>query len=223
VDRFIAVSEAVAIGNGLEHHRLPVDVIPNFVAEDLPREQPDHTFLRRLPQGDFVLFAGDLRHAKGLPVLLEAYASLADPPPLVLIGKACPETPRAFPPRVLALGEWPRAAVLAAWSRCLFGVVPSVWPEPFGMVLIEAMVCGKPVIASRIGGIPEVVVDGETGFLVPPGDVGALREAMAHLLAHPELRVRMGKASLERSFTYCEATVIPHIERVYEAAIRARR
>ncbi len=224
VDRFITVSEAVAIGNGLAHHRQPVDIIPNFVAEhDMPSKQPDDAFLRQLPEGDFVLFAGDLRHAKGLAVLLEAYSGLPDPPPLVLIGKTWPETPRAFPPGVLTLGEWPRSAVFAAWSRCLFGVVPSVWPEPFGIVLIEAMVCGKPVIASRIGGIPEVVVDGETGLLVPPGDSAALREAMFHLLAHPDLRARMGKAGLERSVAYCEASVVPRIERVYEAAIRARQ
>lgn len=222
VDRFIAVSEAVATGNRLDHHP-PVDVIPNFIADDMADEPPGDSFLRQLPSGDFMLFAGDLRLAKGLPVLLEAYRGLEHPPPLALIGKAWPETPKAFPPGVFALGEWPRPAVLAAWARCLFGIVPSVWPEPFGMVLIEAMVCGKPVIASRTGGIPEVVADGETGLLVPPGNAEALRAAMADLLAHPELRARMGHASRERAIMYCEAAVVPRIERVYEAAMRAKR
>ena len=138
VDRFIAVSQDVARGNNLDPQGQSIDVIPNFIADDDPAGQAlDDAYLRQLPSEEFILFVGDLRIEKGVSVLLEAYAGLDDAPPLVLIGKAWPDAPSAFPPRVHALGEWPRAAVLAAWERCLFGVVPSVWPEPFGMVLIE--------------------------------------------------------------------------------------
>jgi glycosyltransferase involved in cell wall biosynthesis len=72
-------------------------------------------------------------------------------------------------------------------------VVPSL-SESFGVAAVEAAACGLPVIASRVGGLPEVVLDGETGLLVPPGDVNALAAAMARLLSEPELRARMGQA-----------------------------
>lgn len=66
--------------------------------------------------------------------------------------------------------------------------------ESFGVAAVEASACGLPVIASRVGGLSEVVVDGETGFLVPPGDIDALSAAMACLLSDPELRTSMGQA-----------------------------
>ena len=71
--------------------------------------------------------------------------------------------------------------------------------EPFGLVIAEAMRAGLPVVASNVGGIPEVVADGETGFLVPPDDVDALAGALQRLLDDPELRARMGQAG-ERRF-----------------------
>ncbi len=223
VDRVIAVSQDVARGNNLNRDEQSVDVIPNFIADDDPIGQPlVDAYLRQLPRDEFILFVGDLRREKGVAVLLEAYAGLDDAPPLVLIGKAWPDAPRGFPPRVHALGEWPHAAVLAAWERCLFGVVPSVWPEPFGMVLIEAMSRGKPAIASRIGGIPEVVVDGETALLVPPGDPQALRDAMDRLIQFPDLCDRMGRAARVRSLEFREAAVVPRIVLAYESAIQAR-
>jgi glycosyltransferase involved in cell wall biosynthesis len=93
--------------------------------------------------------------------------------------------------------------------------VPSVWPEPFGQVAIEAMACGKPVVASAVGGLADVVVHEETGLLVPPGDVAALRAALGRLIADPALRERMGAAGRERVERYRARSVIGHIERVY--------
>lgn len=70
--------------------------------------------------------------------------------------------------------------------------------EPYGMVLLEAMACGKPVVATKVGGIPEIVVDSETGLLVPPKDPEALSEAMLTLLRNPDLCRRMGDAGRRR-------------------------
>lgn len=74
-------------------------------------------------------------------------------------------------------------------------VVPSLTDrESFGVAAVEAAACGLPVIASCVGGLPEVVIDGKTGILVPPGDIDALAEAMLRLLGNPTLRTQMGRA-----------------------------
>jgi glycosyltransferase involved in cell wall biosynthesis len=70
--------------------------------------------------------------------------------------------------------------------------------EGFGVVCAEAMAYGRPVVASAVGGLLDLVVDGETGLLVPPGDVSALRAALERLLADRELRHRLGAAARER-------------------------
>ena len=78
------------------------------------------------------------------------------------------------------------------------------------------MASGSPVIATRIGGNPDMVVDGETGLLVPEGDVGALRESMQRLISDEPLRRRMAAAARCRALQFQSEAVIPRIERVYE-------
>jgi spore coat protein SA len=78
----------------------------------------------------------------------------------------------------------------------------SRWQEAFGLVLAEAMSCKNPVVATRAGGIPEVVEDGKTGFLVNPGDTGALAEKLLRLAKDSELRAAMGQAGRERAVTH---------------------
>ena len=75
---------------------------------------------------------------------------------------------------------------------------------------------GRPVIASCVGGLPDIVVDGRTGFLVPPGDWRALREAIKRLLDDPSLRERMGAIAKQRVVEFQARTVIPRIEQVYQ-------
>lgn len=77
-------------------------------------------------------------------------------------------------------------------------VVPSVWPEPFGIVAVEAMACQRPLIATRVGGLQEIVDEGETGFLVEPGDAKDLSEKLEHLMDDPELRLSMGRKGRQR-------------------------
>src|SRR6476659_7827464 len=84
------------------------------------------------------------------------------------------------------------------------------------------MAAGKPVIASAVGGLPDIVVDGTTGILVPPGDVSALRETIVLLLADPDRRARMGQAARQRADCYSASEVVPQIERVYREALESR-
>ncbi len=78
------------------------------------------------------------------------------------------------------------------------GLVPSSYPEPFGIVNIEVMACGLPVVATKVGGIPEIVVDGETGLLIEPNNPQELAMAIEKLLDSPDLRQEMGKAGRKR-------------------------
>jgi glycosyltransferase involved in cell wall biosynthesis len=216
VDMFLPVSTAVASGNGLIGSSLPFQVIPNFVPDELDVDHVDtEAYTAQLPDEDFILFVGDLSRDKGIHTLLNAYATLKDAPPLVLIGRRCQDTPAEFPSNVIFLNSWPHAAVMAAWRRCSIAVAPSAWPEPFGVVVLEAMAAGRPVIASRIGGLPDMVVDGETGLLVSPDDPAALRTALERLLTDRDLREQLGQAGQRRVEQFRAGAVIPRIEQVY--------
>jgi glycosyltransferase involved in cell wall biosynthesis len=123
----------------------------------------------------FALFAGRVTKAKGYPLLQRAFSQ----PDLrgytlLVAGRAKPSRL----PNVKVLGWQPPEALFRwmAQAKCL--ALPSIWPEPAGIVILEALRAGIPVVASRIGGIPELVDDGVTGILVPPGDVPALTAAV---------------------------------------------
>jgi glycosyltransferase involved in cell wall biosynthesis len=225
VDRFLAVSNAIAEGNRLKEAGVPFAVVPNFVADDLGSLCPDDDArIGLLPAEGFLLFVGDLRRFKGVHVLLEAYAMLRAAPPLVLIGRRCEDTPRELPPNVALFESWPHSAVMQALSRCLFGITPSVLPEACASVVIEAMVMGKPVVATAVGGTPDLVDHGRSGLLVPPGDAQALCEAMRVLIENPDLRSKMGGAGAFRAKSLTASAVVPRIEQIYtEVASRNRR
>ncbi len=216
-DMFIAVSHATADGNGLhENNDVPLRIIPNFVSPPQEAQQIDcESYLAQLPPAGYLLFVGDLSHQKGIHVLLKAYAEVPQAPPLVLIGRRFPETPTTPPPNVFILDSWPHQSIMEAWRHCSIALAPSVWPEPFGIVAIEAMSSGHPVIASDIGGLRDIVIDGETGFRVPPNDAAALRRAIEQLLADPELRQRFGEAGRRRVAEYQANAIVPLIENVY--------
>lgn len=211
----ISVSHATAQGNQItpasNHH-----IIPNFVTESPQTTSADLApYLDQLPKEPFILFVGDLRRDKGIDVLLEAYRGFENAPPLVLIGKRWAESPTTLPPNVSFFEKWNNDAVRAAWQRALFGMVPSRWAEPFGIVVIEAMMAGKPVIGTQVGGIPEIITDGESGLLVPPDDARSLQEAMHRLITDPALCLRLGQQALIAAQRYDVGQVVPRIEAVY--------
>lgn len=227
VDLFLPVSQVTAEKNGLPTAGVSFTVIPNFLPPHREISSGAHVtidldpYLAQLPAEPYFMFVGDLRRQKGLDLLLDAYRRLqnslapAQVPPLVLIGKVWDETPQSFPPNVIVLQEWPNEAVLAAWSRALAAVVPSIWDEPFGIVVIEAMSCGCPVIGAQIGGIPDMVRHEETGLLVPPNDAVCLQQAMQRLLLDESLRTRLGTAARHHAQQYTARAVVPRIEAAY--------
>jgi glycosyltransferase involved in cell wall biosynthesis len=154
-----------------------------------------------------------------LETLLAAYRGIEDPPPLVLVGTREADTPIDIPPGVIIVDGLPHWAVLEAWEKSLFGVMPSLWPEPFGSVVHEAMSRGKAVIGTRPGGHADMIVDGESGFLVPAGDVAALNAAMRRLIDEPALRESFEVSARARAASFAVEQVIPRFEALYRSVI----
>lgn len=220
VDLFLPVSTATAIGNQLDARELPYRVLPNFLKfERAPLNDEVMSFVEQLPDEPFLMYAGAFASYKGVDTLLDAYRQLRNAPPLVLVGYRTAEYPMTaenLPANVTVHYDWPHHAVMEAWHRSLIGIVPSRVAETFGIVALEAMIAGKPVIASRIGGLPDVISDGETGLLFDPGDSTMLRDQLQKLLDSPDMRSRMGVAGQRRAVDcFSSETVIAELESIY--------
>ncbi|AFM19324.1 glycosyltransferase [Mycolicibacterium chubuense NBB4] len=223
ITRVAAVSAAVAnavkaddspawiSGAGLDAH-----VIPNFI--------PDEIVLDEIPSTSHdapLLFVGDLVPDKGVHILMEAYGHLDDPPPLVLAGRVGPELSLTIPDGVQLAGALPHDEVLQLFRSARAVIVPSVWSDPCPTVVLEAMAAGRPVVAAASGGILDMVVDGVTGLLVPPGDAFALAHAINAILRHPQSAHALGAAGRNRARSFTVSAVVDRIERMYGDAIMA--
>jgi alpha-maltose-1-phosphate synthase len=158
----------------------------------------------------YVIFVGRITRQKGVPVLLRAASALVPEAQLVLCAGQ-PDTPelaaevtelvgglRASRSGVVWIPEMlPKQEVIQLLTHAAVFACPSVY-EPLGIVNLEAMACGTAVVGSRTGGIPEVVADGETGLLVPPGEPQALAEALNALILDPDRAAAMGQAGRKR-------------------------
>jgi glycosyltransferase involved in cell wall biosynthesis len=218
-DAHVAISYSSAVdrhlaANGIGHRA----IVPYFptIATQPQAERQD---ARR------VVFAGRVIAAKGVGVLMKAAATVAGEFVICGDGRALQPT-RRLAARLGVSGRvrfagWlsPRqlGAELAAASVV---VLPSVWPEPFGIVGIEAHAAGKPVVASATGGVRDWLEQGVSGLLVAPGDSSALAGALEQLLADPQRRSAMGAAgrrAVSESFTAQR-----HVEALVEAYNGAR-
>jgi L-malate glycosyltransferase len=178
----------------------PIEIIPFGV--DCSRFAPSRRQLER--RGIRLGFVKHLETIYGPEVLLDA---------LLLIRQRCPDVTLAMvgagsqegalrskaeslglAPSVEFLGRVPNSDVPAILQNLDIVVMPSICHESFGVAALEASACGLPVVASRVGGIPEAVVDGVTGVLVPPGDAASLADACVRLIQDPAERRRMGDA-----------------------------
>jgi glycosyltransferase involved in cell wall biosynthesis len=152
-----------------------------------------------------ILYVGRMELLKGVHHLLRAFAELALPgAELWLIGKLLPEMEpyfRRYAGSFRHLPERGPAELADAYRRASVFVLPSIH-EGFGLVLLEAMASGVPVIATRTTGGPDAVRDGATGFLTSPGDVDALKERLTWLYGHPAARREMGDAGRETALAH---------------------
>jgi glycosyltransferase involved in cell wall biosynthesis len=186
----------------------PVEVIHNGVAE-----RPMRPPLNAPPT---LAFAGRLVPGKGVDTLIRAYAVLRQAVPdaqLMIAGQGDARPGLEALSRSLGIAEhihWlghiAPDELERQFDRAWVQAVPSRWSEPFGNVATEAMMRGTAVVASRIGGLTEIVVDGETGFTTPPDDVEALVTALRPLLSDRALAERMGIAGRTRALTHFSLT-----------------
>ncbi|OLR92440.1 glycosyltransferase [Actinokineospora bangkokensis] len=215
VDLFLPINEAMAAASLRGVARDRVRVVPSFVADEVATPGPLPDFA---PPGDFILFVGAVGEHKGIGVLAEAHRRMSHRVPVVAIR----------PPGDTADLPWPvhsgvpHPQIMAAMAAAAVVVVPSRWPEPQGLVAVEALAAGTPVVASRIGGLQELVEDGVTGLLVPPGDPDALAAALDDLLDDPARRARMGEAGRVSARGYFASAVVPSVLAAYESVTAGR-
>jgi glycosyltransferase involved in cell wall biosynthesis len=200
IDTYVALSNASRaklIEGGLDANRIVVK--PNFVYPD-PGEGPGG--------GGYCLFVGRFSAEKGLLTLVKAWRSSGHLPPLRIVGTgpmaAAVQSAAAGNLNIELLGERPKKAVYDLLGRAEFLIVPSECFETFGQVAAEAFAKGTPVLAANIGGLGEIVTDGENGVLFRPGDADDLADKARRLFADPvrlqQMR-RHARAGFEQNYT----------------------
>ncbi len=202
-----------------------VEVVGSFVEDNLEQEADSVPRPDFLPAtDDYILFVGGLGPHKGVTDLLIAYQLLGrDVPPLVVLGIPMNGQPTTWPDNVVVCENIPHAQVMAAWKHCRFGVVPSRWDEPLGLVALEASAMGKAVIATNVGGLPEIVLDGRTGILVPRRDPEALAEAIRALLRNPDRAATLGAAGKEHASALTVSKAAFRLDQMLEELVARHR
>jgi glycosyltransferase involved in cell wall biosynthesis len=213
-----AATHVVAVSNACRDDAMRVYGVPdtkchvfrNCISD--PLTEPRYLDLEK--QRGTIVCVGNLRISKGQHVLIRAFALLKEkgikPLRLVLVG----DGPAMAEFRTLArdlgveqacefAGYQPRQHVVELLARAAVSVLPSS-SEGLPYVNIESFAVGTPVVASRVGGIPEIIRDGVDGFLVPPGDPVAIADRLQVLLSDDDLRTRMGQHARHRFLTAFE-------------------
>lgn len=214
VTRYIALNEFCRdkfVAGGLPADRIVIK--PNFVDFPAPESESRSGFL----------FVGRLSVEKGVKVLVDASQRVAEI--VVKVAGTGPESGLLdLNPAIQRLGHLAGDQVRKEMAGSLALVLPSIWYENFPMTLVEAMGCGLPIIASRIGALASLVEDGVTGLLFAPGDAADLAEKMRWANANPEAMAAMGRAARQRyEENYTAARNYEQLVAVYKDAIAAHR
>lgn len=215
VDVFIAPNQAARerfVRSGIDPQRIVVK----------PQPAPDHG--AGGSDRSYFFYAGRLGVEKGIPTLLAAWKGCESALHIAGAG-AFEELVRAAAarqPNIRYLGELVPADVAVAMQGAIATIVPSLWEEPFPLVIAESYAAAAPVIASDTGSRAETVSEGETGLIVPAGDAESLRRAVLWAAEHPaELRRMGGNARKRYERSYSEEAVGAQLMSIYEQARRA--
>lgn len=202
------------IAEGYPEDRLRV--IPNMYPADA-KTQVDHD-----KSGDFIAYVGRISPEKGIELLLSAARKLSSIP-FRLAGNygTMPDLAGKAPANVYFLGNLDRECLAGFYGQSRFVILCSTCFEGFPMAIVEAMVHGKPVIAPRIGGIPEIVDDGETGLLFEPGNTQELADKIRYLWGRPDSCQEMGQAGREKALReYSPKAYYDRLMTIYENAMK---
>lgn len=226
-DRVLAPSRFVArvLRREYEVARERIEVVPNGV--DTSGYVPDDRTPSEPADVVRVVTVGRLTEQKGIPYLLDAVATLPDDvdvevtvvgagPRRESLETSCAELGLADV--VTFTGFVPGAELRAAYREAHLFAFPSIY-EPFGLVVLEAMASGLPVVAFDAGGVREIVRDGTDGHLVTPGDAGAFGSALTELAGDDEQRAEMSRRARERAETFDWERTVTGLETIYDAAV----
>jgi glycosyltransferase involved in cell wall biosynthesis len=204
---YIAVSNAIADrhrSNGVPIHQ----VIPNFL--DYPADP-----VTQLPDTPTVLFVGPESPHKGLHLVEQAFESVRSrriPASMIHVGGTLR---RETDGSIRRVGVLPPEAVQKMYREATVVAIAPTWEEPCPTVALEAMAAGRPVVASAIGGLLDIVDPGTTGLLVTPRSADALADGLAELLQDPGRAAQMGQAGRERLRLFSSDEVVSRIEDLY--------
>ncbi|MEJ2750803.1 MAG: glycosyltransferase [Anaerolineae bacterium] len=195
------------VQNGLPADR--VDILPYFIPTPDGAKLAARSANGKRPR---IMFAGRLEYEKGIPYLLQAVRKIKTPHCLLIAGDGSLRSQyRQLADDLGVAGQVEFAQWLApdelqaAYRDSAVTVMPTIMAEPFGKVGVEAMANGRPVVAFNVGGIPDWLIDGHNGFLVPPRDVDQLAARLEQLLVDTELADelgRNGRAYVEAHYSY---------------------
>lgn len=199
---------------------IPITVMPNCLDTVFEEVKPNYSNKK------YFLFVGNLNNIKGVKILLEAMKLLSKRINLKIIGGGINEQEyKEFVSKnnlynIEFLGKMNRSQLIEEYKNCIAIIVPSIWFEIFGMINIEAFACGKPVIASNIGGIPEIVEDNINGLLFEPGNVEQLKECILKYWNNPELAIEHGKNGYKKAISqYTEEQYYNKLIKIYEEVL----
>jgi glycosyltransferase involved in cell wall biosynthesis len=198
----------------------PILHIPNFVEL--------HTFYEM--RHDYnLLFVGRLEKAKGIEFVIQAMPFIIDQFPqatLTILGDGSYKsellnlTKRLhLENRIRFVGWVDHSEIDAYYAKASIVLVPSVWVEIFGLVILEAMSAGRPVIGTRIGGIPEIIDDGVNGYLVEPQNPQQIAEKVLQLFLDEELLITLGRNARQKAETFSVEKHVDILEKVYAKII----
>lgn len=208
-----------------------IEVIPNFIDSDrFARQDKEHFKQALCPNGEKVIVhVSNFRPVKNAQQVVEVFHRLRDddlPVKLLLVGDGPDRVPAEHKARELGVYDDIRFLgkqdpVEEILSIADIFLMPS-GSETFGLAALEAMACNVPVVASNVGGLPELVVDGETGFLCELDDVDAFTDRCRRLLTDARLQTDMANGARERAEeTFDISEIVPHYERYY-ASVREK-
>jgi glycosyltransferase involved in cell wall biosynthesis len=234
---FVRFSSAiVVVSRFAAEHSEPkaarMEVIHNTVTLDrFDRARDIRPEIGLAPSDTVVAFAGQIRENKGVDLFIRMARAIPDPTVRFLIVGECRD-PKLYPgsytearlraeiggdPRIRYLGY--RADIENVFRSSDLLVMPSRWGEPFGLINIEAGAAGKPMIATRDGGIPEIILHGENGFLVDVDDLEELTACTRRLIGDRALREAMGRKARARVETEFTTRPVRRLEQLYDELI----